>query len=524
MPSPAPRDAVAAGLAAGASALAAATLGAAAVPGAVAPLPALGAVVVDLAPVALVELAIEAFGRHDKTALLVAVLAVGVLLSATTGLLAQRSRTASRLLINVQLLAIGVAASRQEQAAFVPTVVVLVVAGVAGDLVLGRLLPLRTEPQLAAGSAPIEPDAPAEAPDARPAVTRRTVLRAAVLTGVAGALTAVGQQLNVAPSERLLAALRRPLPVVPAPLPPVPAAQPPGASPLLTPVRDFYRVDTSLQPPQVEPSQWELTLRGPSGAVRTLGYEQLRSRPQVEADVTIGCISNQVGGPLIDTARWQGLLLGDLLAEVPGAGRLLRSGRGTVQARSVDGFLASFPLRYAVDGRPALLALGMNGAVLPVVHGFPARLVVPGLYGYSSAVKWLASVELTPDDGLPGYWVDRGWTPAVPVPPLARIDTPRRGERVSGAPVTVAGVAWAPPLGVRGVQVRLDQGPWVQARLGPDLGPAAWRQFVLRVELDEGEHEVTVRAVRADGQMQSARQAPVFPAGASGLHTVAFSA
>lgn len=480
-----------------------------------APLPALGAVVVEVVPIGVVEFAIATFGQQDKTALLVGVVVVGALLSAATGLLALRSRSGARLLIAVQLLLIGVAAAQQERASFAATLAVLVGAGAVGELVLRRLLPVSRElPTLNA----VERESRVTT-----GVTRRTLLHAAVLTGAAGVLTALGQRLNVAPSARLQAALRRALPVVAQPLPAVPTGQPAGASPLLTPVGDFYRVDTSLSPPQVEPQEWTLTITGPTGAAVTFDYEELRSRPQVEADVTIGCISNPVGGPLIGTARWQGLLLADLLPQVSGVAALARSGRGVVRARSVDGFTASFPLRFAIDGRPALLAFGMNGSVLPLEHGFPARLVVPGLYGYTSAVKWLASVEVSREPGLPGYWADRGWKPAVPVPPLARIDTPRPDQRLPTGAVSLAGVAWAPPLGVRAVQVRVDGGPWRAAGLGPDLGPTAWRQFSLRVEVGPGEHEVTVRAVRADGLEQSVRTAPSFPAGASGLHTVSFS-
>lgn len=237
--------------------------------------------------------------------------------------------------------------------------------------------------------------------------------------------------------------------------------------------------------------------------------------PQIEADITVCCVSNDVGGPLIGTARWQGVRLADVLRT---AG--VRADAEQVVGRSVDGFTAAFPLVLATDGRDALIAVGMNGEPLPVVHGFPARLVIPGLYGYVSATKWLSRITLTRFDPGQAFWVSRGWVPAGPIRTGSRIDVPRAGRPVRAGPVTVAGVAWAQHRGIVAVQVRVDDGPWQQASLAPSLGVDVWRQWRLLWDATAGTHRLTVRAVDGAGAVQPGRRQAPFPAGATGWHQV----
>lgn len=240
--------------------------------------------------------------------------------------------------------------------------------------------------------------------------------------------------------------------------------------------------------------------------------------PQVEGWITLGCVGNHVGGDLVGTVLWQGVLLADPLRA---AG--VQSATAQLVGRSVDGHTGAFPVDLALDGRDALLALGMNGQVLPPEPGFPARLVVPGLYGYESAVKWLSEIELV-DDSYREYWVRRGHAPYAPFRTQSRIDVPRTRAELTEGPVTVAGMAWVPHRGVRAVELQVDGGPWTTATLDPDLlGPDAWRSWSTRLDLPTGQHAVAVRATDGRGQVQPAELRDVLPDGATGHHTVQVS-
>ena len=292
----------------------------------------------------------------------------------------------------------------------------------------------------------------------------------------------------------------------------------PGLTPVLTRNADFYRIDTALSVPLVDPETWVLTVDGMVDRPLRLSLADLLAMEQVEADVTLQCVSNEVGGDLVGTARWQGVLLSELLER---AG--VQRGAGQVVGVSVDGFTAGFPTSYATDGRSALLALGMNGELLPLEHGFPARLVVPGLYGYVSATKWLRSITLTTWEGFDGFWVPRGWSKEGPIKTASRIDLPADGATVAAGEVVVAGMAWAPgpERGVERVEVRVDgTGPWQEAELGRALGPQAWRQWRMAWDAAPGVHLLEVRATDATGDVQDARLAPPRPDGATGLHGV----
>lgn len=350
------------------------------------------------------------------------------------------------------------------------------------------------------------------------AASRRRFLGAAAGVGVAS--VAVGsfgrwlQQQAATTAARLRIVLPRPK----RPLPPVPAdvsVDVEGVSPFLTPNERFYRIDTALIVPRVDVEDWTLRVTGEVEADLTLTYAELLDRELVEADVTIACVSNEVGGDLVGTARWLGCRLDDLLEE---AG--VRPSADQVVGRSVDGFTAGFPTAL-LDGRDALVAVGMNGEPLPVDHGFPARLIVPGVYGYVSATKWLSEIELTRFDRFQGYWIPRGWAVEAPVKTQSRIDTPRPGARlIAGEPVAVAGVAWAPIRGIERVEVRVDDGPWEDAELGAAHAGTTWRQWTHRWTPTAGRHRLQVRATDGDGSTQTGELSPVAPDGATGWHSV----
>ncbi|MFZ1488904.1 MAG: molybdopterin-dependent oxidoreductase, partial [Ilumatobacteraceae bacterium] len=285
-------------------------------------------------------------------------------------------------------------------------------------------------------------------------------------------------------------------------------------TPYLTPNADFYRIDTAHSFPRVDLDRWTMRVHGLVDEELSLTYADLSRLPQVERVITLCCVSNEVGGPYIGNAVWQGVLLADVLSM---AG--VRDEAEQVFSRSLDGWTCGFPVEVALDGRDNLIALGMNGEPLPLAHGFPARLVVPGLYGYVSATKWLKEIELTTWDAAEGYWVPRGWARDALVKTQSRIDVPRRGERLLAGPTAVAGVAWAQHRGVERVEVRVDGGPWRLARLGTDVTDDSWRQWVLDWEATEGDHLIEVRATDKTGETQTEARSPVAPDGATGWHS-----
>jgi DMSO/TMAO reductase YedYZ molybdopterin-dependent catalytic subunit len=286
-----------------------------------------------------------------------------------------------------------------------------------------------------------------------------------------------------------------------------------GIEPYLTPNADFYRIDTALSIPNVDPDTWKLTIGGMVDRPFELTYDELLARPMVERIVTLTCVSNEVGGDLIGTARWLGVPLKDLLAE---AG--VRAGATQVASVSVDGWTCGFPTPIALDGRDALVAVGMNGEPLPRRSGYAARLVVPGLYGYVSATKWLKEIRLTTWEDFDGYWVPRGWSKEGPIKTSSRIDVPRSGERPPAGRVVVAGVAWAQHRGVAKVEVQVDDGAWVEATLADEPTVDGWRQWRYEWDAAAGDHELHVRATDATGALQSAETVDVAPNGAEGYH------
>ncbi|MEJ8279876.1 molybdopterin-dependent oxidoreductase [Pseudonocardia spirodelae] len=457
---------------------------------------------VRLTPEWLKQAAIAAFGTGDKLALLTGMAVVLAVLAVLAGL-AGRRRPGPGIAVVVATGAVALVTTT-----LAPTFR-------AVDL----LAPLAA---LLVGTAVYAAVRAAAAGAARPArhgagVSRRRAL--ALAGGVAaGSLLAgaAGRLLAAAPATSGAAVALPPAPPAPS-LPP--DASLPGTPAWLTPSADFYRIDTALQVPRVDPAAWTLRLHGMVERELTLTLADLRSRRVVEAPVTMVCVSNPVGGTLVSNARFTGVRLADLLAEAgvrPGAEQLLST--------SVDGFTTGTPVRVVTDGREALLAFGMNGAALPVEHGFPVRMVVPGLYGYVSGCKWITDIEVTTWAGATPYWAERGWAREGPVKTQSRIDTPAAGATVPSGRVAVAGTSWAPHVGITRVEVAVDGGAWVPARLGAEVGVDSWRMWRTEIELGPGEHTLSVRATDRTGTVQTGREQVSIPDGATGRHTVPVTA
>jgi len=465
---------------------------------------AVGDTVIDFAPGWLERAAISVLGTADKPVLLVTIVGSTVIIGALLGRLAVR-RFAAGAAVVAMLAAIGAMAEFRDPRAEVPSVLLVAMAfAVAGIGVLRLLLRAAT------------PKARAESGQTMEAVSRRRFLQQAVAVAGAAALAGFYGSIRTGRSriEQIRAAVRLPRPARAAPAVPAGATVGvPGVSRLFTPNADFYRIDTALSVPRVDPADWSLTVRGRVDRPFRLSYADLMALPQVEADITLACVSNEVGGDLVGNARWQGVPLESLLER---AG--VRGGATQVVGRSVDGFTAGFPIESA--GGEALVAVAMNGEPLPVIHGFPARLVVPGLYGYVSATKWLSSIELTTWEETIGYWVPRGWAARGPIKTQSRIDVPRAGSELSPGRRAIAGVAWAPTRGIAGAEVRIDDGPWVAARLAAPVNEDCWRQWVHPWDATPGDHHITVRATDGAGEAQTAMRASVAPDGASGHHSI----
>lgn len=387
-----------------------------------------------------------------------------------------------------------------------------------------------TESAGARGDGNDEADGSGEARDGveRPAVMLAgadlwTFDRRRLLTGAAGgAVVAVGGAVlgqalggrRAVDAARVRVALPRPA----TPAKPLPAGADlhiRGLSPFITNNRDFYRVDTALVVPQVDPNSWTLRMHGMVDRPVELTYQELLGMPLTEADVTLTCVSNEVGGEYVGNARWLGVRMAEVLRR---AG--LRSGADMLLSTSADGFTCGTPVDVVMDGRDALFAIAMNGEALPVAHGFPVRQVVPGLYGYVSATKWVVDIKVTRFDQDEGYWTPRGWAAKGPIKTQSRIDVPKSGDSLKAGRATIAGVAWAQHTGVDAVEVRVDRGQWRQARLAEVPGPDTWRQWSIDWDATAGEHTIQVRATDAAGRTQTDQEAPPPPDGATGWHTI----
>src|SRR5215207_2828036 len=308
------------------------------------------------------------------------------------------------------------------------------------------------------------------------------------------------------------------------PEPPAEAAlDVPRMPPLFTPNEDFYLIDTAISSPRINRDSWTLSIQGTDNPIE-LSYDDLLGLPTREADITLSCISNEVGGGLISNARWTGVLLSDVLNEAGMSPDKITNATEQLVGRSADDWEAGFPSELAFDGREALVAFGMNGEELPLKHGYPVRLVVPGLYGYVSATKWLTEIELT-DWGYDVYWIKRGWSKEGPILTQSRIDTISDGDTVSASTVPVGGVAWAPTRGIERVEVSTDGGEtWNDATLAAQLDADVWRQYVYYWEAQPGEYTLKVRATDGESETQTEEEATPIPSGATGYHTIEVTA
>ena len=492
-----------AGLLACGAALGAAELLAGLIAGQASPLLAVGGAAIDATPEWLKEFAIRTFGERDKLVLLTGIAVVLAALAAAVGLLAVR---------RPRLGLAGVAACGA--------------VGAAAALSRPGAAPLDALPSAAgalAGAAALTALVNATRVKTRPGVTmvgvdrRRFLVTGVLVTAGAVAAGAGGRALarrsDVAASR---AAVRIPRPAgAAAPLADGAAVDLPGLSSFYTPNRDFYRVDTALVVPRIAAEDWRLRVHGQVRRELDLDFRQLLARPLIERDITLSCVSNEVVGRYVGTARWVGVPLRELLEDAgvqPGADQLV--------SRSADGFTVGTPTASVLDGRDAMLAVAMNGEPLPLTHGFPVRMLVPGLYGYVSATKWLVDLELTGFDDFDPYWVRRGWARQAPVKTMSRIDTPRPLRRLAAGRVAVAGVAWAQHRGIRRVEVRADGDPWRPARLAAEHSADTWRQWVWPWDATPGRHTLEVRATDGTGATQPEDRAPPFPDGATGWHSV----
>ncbi|MEU9237244.1 molybdopterin-dependent oxidoreductase [Streptomyces subrutilus] len=516
-----------AGLLAGFTALAVAELVAGLVRPAAGPVTVVGGAVIDRTPAAVKDFAIRAFGERDKLVLQLGILALLALFALCLGVLAVRHRRVGAAGVLVfGVVGVAAALSRPDSAGGGDALPAL--AGAAAGAAVLYVLAGK------AGGASGAGEAGGAAPAGRPSGavgtgggwSRRGFLTASALTAAAatgaGVLgrTLAGQRGQGAVASR--SGLTLPAPASPAPAVPSGAElKVPGISGFTTPNRDFYRVDTALVVPKVDAGTWRLRIHGKGvSRPRSYTFEELLARPLIERDITLTCVSNEVGGPYVGNARWLGVPLAGLLAEC-GVRPPSKGGKADqLVARSVDGMTLGSPVEDVMDGRDALLAIGMNGEPLPFDHGFPVRMVVPGLYGYVSACKWIEDIELTTFDAYDPYWVKRAWARRAPVKTQCRIDTPKPFARPATGTVVVAGVAWAQRRGITRVEVRIDDGPWQDAELAAQDTVDTWRQWSHRWQAAAGGHTIAVRATDGTGQAQTEQRARTVPDGASGWHSV----
>ena len=496
------------GVVAAAVALGVSELIAGVLPGAVSLVAAIGQTVIDLQPPGAKDLVVTLFGTNDKLALEIVVVLAALAFGAGLGVLATRSFVAAAGGF-AAFGVLGFVAALDDPLASGPILAVQVAVAVGAGIQtlswgLARLTVLAR-----AGSATTEP------PNADP--RRRSFLVQAGALGLVAALSGltgrwliergrtapVGSAAPIPPPSEVVAPLAAGADLAP---------MTPGLTPIVIPNDDFYRIDTSLITPSVDAATWTLRIHGLVDREVTLSWADLVAMPMQEQYVTIACVSNEVGDGLVGNAKWTGVRLRDVL-ELAG----VQGSATQLVGRSVDGWTAGMPTAWIMDeAREPLIAVKMNGEPLPPIHGYPARLIVPGLYGYVSATKWLAELELTTMESFDAYWVPKGWAKEAPILTQSRIDTPR--GTVPAGRVAIAGVAWAPDRGISKVEVGID-GTWYEADLSTPISDATWVQWVATWEATAGEHTLSVRATDGEGVVQEERSSPPAPDGARGWHT-----
>lgn len=513
-----------------------------------APLIAVGGAVIDATPTPVKEFAVRELGTNDKPVLLASIALVLALFTAIVGIITVRYRPAAVIGATMFGLAGAIAALSRPTATVydaVPSVLGAALAGVTLLVLTRRAYPTSTQPSTD-GEPPPPPtrhqhgDQSADTEAATPAsetptpdetsmirgadgntrpFDRRAFLRAAAMVAGATAAAGAGSQLITRARGGAAAqsrdAIKLPTPADPAK--PLPAGVGAGFT---TPNTDFYRVDTALTVPTIDVGSWSLRIHGMVDHELELSFADLLNRPLIERDITLNCVSNEVGGPYIGTARWLGVPLVQLLREA-GA----HAGADQVVARSSEGMTIGTPVQTVLDGRDTMLCLAMNGQPLPAQHGFPVRMLTPGLYGYAGACKWITDIELTTFDAFDAYWVKRGWSAQGPVKTASRIDKPAPLAQLStNTTTTIAGVAWAQHRGINTVEIRIDNGTWEKAELLPVPSIDTWVQWRHPWKPSPGQHTITVRATDATGTVQTEQRATPFPNGATGWHNIIITA
>jgi len=524
------------------------------------PVVAVGGAAIDMTPIPVKDFAIVHFGSHDKTALISGIFVLLAIFAVVIGVLAGRWLAAGLAGLTI-FGALGVSAALTRPtagatdvlptlagvAAAMAALILLIRAARSGRSELGAVrdtgletaeaakpdpegyrgletAQVRTPETVDHGPETVDhgPETVDHGPDPGPGQRlvpgRRGFLAAGAGMVVVAAAAGAGGDLLLRRFSATTARNQVRLPAAAKAAPPLPAGAKldvSGISSFYTPNNGFYRVDTDLVLPQVSPDQWMLQISGMVDRPVELSFADLLRQPLTEADITLVCVSNEVGGPYAGNARWLGASLPALLRRAR-----IRSGADQVLSTSVDGMTISTPVSAIMDGRNALLAVGMNGQPLPIAHGFPARLVVPGLYGYTSATKWVTKLELTTFAAQKAYWTQRGYAARAPIKTESRIDVPKPLSQVPKGQPAVAGVAWAPHRGISAVEVSVDNGAWHEARLAAADGTDTWRQWVWNWDATPGLHQLQARATDGTGATQASSRTGVFPNGATGWDSV----
>ena len=480
------------------------------------PFAVIGSALIDLAPPWAKDAAIALFGTNDKAALLIGIAIVLVLVAAAAGLLELRWPPSGRVVM-LAFGAVGIVAAMTRADPgpldWIPSTVAGITAAASLWILMKRLpTPVPSAADAATGAAAASP-----APEDHASLQRRTFLAWTGGAAAIGVLALIGGTLVRAGSQAVTAvrqALKLPAPAVAAaPIPADAELGILGLDPVVTANANFYRIDTALIVPQVDPADWSLRIHGLVENEVMITWDELLALPLEESVTTLTCVSNEVGGNLIGNAKWLGYPIRELLARAKPTAKA-----DMVLSRSIDGFTASTPLEVLQDDRNAILAVGMNDEPLPPEHGFPVRMVVPGLYGYVSATKWVVEMEVTRFDQAHAYWTDRGWSEKGPIKLESRIDVPIRGQGLKAGDTVIAGVAWQQHVGVEGVEVQIDEGEWRQAKLAGAISDDTWVQWSYPWTAETGDHVIRCRATSKTGEVQTEDEAPPAPDGATGWH------
>lgn len=479
------------------------------------PILAVGGFVIDIVPQPFKEFAIATFGEYDKIALLAGLGLAVVIASAIAGILQLvKAPLGVIALVIAGVLSTAAIVTRAgvTPLAFLPPVIGTVVGSLILVLLVRRLRAWR--------AAVVQPHAPAtgevpENPAAPKGIDRRRFFALAAIAGVSAVVVGVASRavtMAVGSVESIRNALKLPAPKSTVTVPQGAELDIKGLSELFTPNKDFYRVDTALTVPTIDPETWRLAIDGMVDQRVEMSFQDILDMGLDEYAITLTCVSNEVGGELVGNAMWLGVPLRDVLKK---AG--VKSGADMVLSKSVDGYTASTPLSALTDDNlDAILAVGMNGEPLPLEHGFPVRMVVPGLYGYVSATKWLTELKVTTFADDEAYWTPRGYSAEAPIKFSSRLDTPSIGEAVPAGKIPIAGVAWAQSVGIERVEVKIDEGDWMPATMSTPINDDTWVQWFMEWDATPGTHYVAVRAVNKNGDLQIEERAPIAPDGSTG--------